>query len=301
MQKLTDISFLYSFCNIIEMVIGAFGFVALAVACNVINKLLDRYVARDTSPYAFSWLTQLVASLLFLPLAWPYLALPGSGMAWVAISIAAVIWTIISISVYLSIKKTEVSIKEPISQSKVIWALLLGFFVLGEAMTTKKIIGTIILFIGISVLLFHPERKFGRLTDPGVLWTLGVALLSAIAAIVDKFALGYFRPELYGFLVYLIPGIILTGFLPKIKSDVKHLLKLHGKIAITTIIFSSAAYFFTIKAYSLADITTVYPFLQLATIFAVIFGILFLGEREHKWQKIAAAIIAVIGAIIIKI
>lgn len=282
------------------MIIGVFGFVALAVACNVLNKILDRYVARDTSPYAFSWLTQVIASILWLPLAWPYLSIPESGMAWFAIIGAALVWTAVSISVYIAIKKTEVSIKEPLSQSKIIWALLFGLLILGEAITARKIIGTVVLFIGMSALLFHPERKFGRLTEPGVLWTLGLAILTAFAAIVDKFALGYFRPELYGFLVYLIPGIILTGFLPKIKKDIKHLWKTKGKIAVTTILFSTASYYFTIKAYSLADITLIYPFLQTATIFAVIAGIIFLGEKDHKWQKIVAVIIAVAGAIIIK-
>lgn len=283
------------------MAFGAFGFVALAIICNVFNKILDRYVARDVSPYAFSWLTQIIAAVILLPFAWPYLAFPESNTAWIALGAAVVIWTTMSTLVYVTIKKTEVSIKEPLSQSKIIWALLLGVFILGEAFTTKKIIGTVIIFLGMSVLIFHPERKLGRLTDPGVLWTLGTAVLAACAAIIDKFALGYFRPELYIFLVYLIPGLILTGFLPKIKDDVRHLLKLHGKIAVTTIIFSTATYFFTIKAYSLADVTIVYPFLQLATILAVIFGIIFLKERAHKWQKIVAAIIVIAGAIIMKI
>ncbi len=283
------------------MAIGAFGFVGLAIICNVINKLLDRYVARDVSPYAFAWMTQIIASVIFLPFAWQYLALPASRMAWIALGIAALVWTIIAISVYISIKKTEVSIREQLTQSRIIWVLIFGIFLLGETFTIKKLIGTAIIFIGICILLFHPERKLGRLTDPGVLWTLGFALLSAVAAITDKFALGYFRPELYGFLVYLIPGIVLTGFLPKIKDDVRHLWKIHGKIAVTTIIFSTATYFFVIKAYSLADVTLVYPFLQLATILAVIFSIIFLKEREHKWQKIAAAVIVIAGAIIMKV
>lgn len=282
------------------MTISVFVFIALAVFFNCITKLLDRYVVKDTSPYAFSWLTQITASLIFLPLAYSHIKAPPSGTALFAILVAGILWTCVSLSVYISIKKTEISIKEPLSQSKLIWALLLGVFILGEPATSRKILGTVIIFVGMSILLFHPERRFGRLTDPGVLWTMLSALFGAAVAIVDKFALGFFKPELYGFFVYLIPGIIFTCFLPAKIKDVQHLWKTHGKIALTSITLSTASYYFVLKAYSLADVTLVYPLLQLATIFAVVIGILFMGEREHKWQKIAAVIIAVVGAIIVK-
>lgn len=282
------------------MALNAFGFVALAVACNTVNKILDRYVAKDVSPYAFSWLTQIVASLLLFPLALPYFALPVSGTAWMALAIAATLWTLVSVSVYIAIKKTQVSIKEPLSQSKIIWALILGLLLLGESVSTTKIVGTVVIFLGLCVLIFHPERKWGRLRDPDILWTLVSAVLTAIVAIVDKWALGFFRPELYGFLVYFTPCIILTSFLPKRIEHVKHLWKVHGKVAVSTIIFSTATYYFTLKAYALADITSIYPLLQLATIFAILCGIFILGEKEHKWQRFIAAIIVIIGAIIVK-
>ncbi|MBW3004470.1 DMT family transporter [Candidatus Woesearchaeota archaeon] len=278
-----------------------FIFILLAISFRVIHKLLDKYVLNTASPYAFSWLTQIVSAVLLLPFAWPYLELPKSGMAWFAIISGILIWTLVSVSTYIAVKKTHVSIKAPLSQSKIIWVFLLGLIIFGETITVQKVVGTVILFIAVSLLLYHPEYKWGRLTDPGVLWVLGNALLASIAAIIDKFALGYFRPELYIFFVYLFPGLILTGFLPKIKKDIKHLWKLHGKITIVTILLSTSAYFFVLKAYSLAEVTLVFPLLQLTTILTVIGGILIMGETEHKWQKIIAAGIAVIGAIVISI
>ncbi len=205
------------------MTFGVFEFIALAILCNTLNKILNRYIAKDTSPFAFSWLTQVVASILFLPLALKNLSFPVTPAAYVTLIVAGIVWTLVSLSVYISTKKTEVSVREPLSQSKLIWTLLLGLLLLGESATPNRIIGTLIIFVGMGIVVFHPERRFGNLLEPGVLWTLASAVLSAIIAIVDKFALGFFRPELYGFLVYLIPGIILSCFLPRKIKDVKHL------------------------------------------------------------------------------
>ena len=66
-------------------------------------------------------------------------------------------------------------------------------------------------------------------------------------------------------------------------------------------IMASAAYYFTLKSFSLADVTLVYPFLQLATLLTVIGGIVFMKERDHFWQKIIAVVFVIAGAIILKL
>ncbi|MBI4145360.1 EamA family transporter [Candidatus Woesearchaeota archaeon] len=279
----------------------AIVFIILAVIASTIKKVLDRYVAVRASVFSFAIVTQFLASLLFLPFALPYLALPASRAAWIALGLGCIIWTIMSLTIYLAIKKAEVSIKEPLHQSKLIWTLLFGALFLGESLTTTKIVGTIIIFVGLAVLLFHPERKLGRLTEPDVLWTLGHALLGAIAVIVDKNALTYFAPEAYGFIVYLVPGILLTMALPKKYPEVKNLLKAHAVPTLATITLATAAYFFALQAYARADATVVYPMLQLSTILAVIAGIVVLREREHRWQKIAATVLVIIGAIVLRL
>lgn len=274
-------------------------FIAIAIICNTINKILDRYVLKNTSPYAFSWLTQTISAIVFLPFAWTNMTFPET-KGLIAVIIAGIAWTLTSFSSSVSKKNAEISVKEPIAQSKVIWALLLGILILGENVTLTRVIGTIIIFAGVSILLFHPERKFGRITDPDVTSTLITAVLYATVTIIDKYTLTYFKPEVYAFFVYLIPCIIFTSFLPKKISEVKELLKSRGRTAVVSILIATITYYSMLKAYTLADVTLVYPLLQLAMIFAVLIGILFMGEKEHKWQKIVASMIVLIGAIIVK-
>jgi drug/metabolite transporter (DMT)-like permease len=275
-----------------------FVYIIIAIACATASRLLHRYVLKETEAYAYSLLTQVIASIVLLPFALSKFALPTEPRAWIAMAISAGLWSAIAVSAYIAYKKTEVSIKDPIGQSKVIWALLLGILFLGEQAGLFRILGTLTIFVGISILLWHPERRLGRLTDPGVRWTLGNALLAATVAVVDKYALQWFVPEVYMFFAYFFPIFILLLFLPGRSKHVRHLLQRHTLIAPLAIVLGVAEYFFVITAYTIADLTLVFPLLQLRTLTVALCGILILREREHLWQRILATVIIVAGAII---
>ena len=283
------------------LMVSVFVPIAIAVVCNAAGKLLDRHVAKVVSPVAYAWLTQIIAILIWLPIALSKWSLPTQREAWFIFTGAAILWTIISVMVYVTIKRTEVSLREPVSQSKIIWALLLGLLFLGEQVSGLKLFGTIVVFLGLCIALIHPERRWGHLTEPGVLLTGIFALLGAITAVVDKSALHYFTPEVYGLLVYAVPGIVLTIAMAKRVPELKQLYQLRLKTALVAIILSTTSYFFTLKAYSLADLTLVYPLLQLATILAVIGAMIFLKEREHRFQRIIAIVVVIAGATLVKI
>lgn len=276
-------------------------FVALAIIAGTGSKLIHKYVLKETEPYAFALITNIVSAIIFFLLAMHNFSLPKEPMAWVVLGIASVLWTIIAVSTLISYKATDVSIREPLSQSKTIIALILGILFLREAVSAGRIIGTIVIFLGITLLVYHPERRFGRLSDKGVKWTFFAALLSAFVAIADKAALKWFNFETYGFLVYFIPTLILSMFISKRMHQVRHLLKTKWKAALTGIILSATTYYFTLRAFSLADVTIVYPLLQLTMLLTVIGGLVFMKEREHMWQKIIAVVIIIAGSIILKI
>jgi len=52
--------------------------------------------------------------------------------------------------------------------------------------------------------------------------------------------------------------------------------------------------------YALADASLVVPVVSLSTVFTVIVGIAFLGERDNIVKKIIAGILAFIGLLLIK-
>lgn len=274
--------------------------IALTVLLSTASKLLHRYVLKESGPYAYALLNNVIGALFFLPLALRNFSVPTERGAWLILALASALWALLAVGKFVAYKGTEVSLKDPLDQSKLLWALLLGATVLGETPSVLRIIGTVVVFIGVSTLLFHPEKKLERLADAGIRWTLGAALLGAVVAVIDKYALRYFIPETYGLLVYIGPTLILLSFLPGRTAHIAHLLQHRFWTAIGGLLFSTAGYYLALKVYAIADITFVYPLLQLGTLLTAVGGIVIFREREHLAQKLITTAIIVTGSILVR-
>jgi hypothetical protein len=77
---------------------------------------------------------------------------------------------------------------------------------------------------------------------------------------------------------------VLSLFLYKRTHHVGHLFRIRWPSVLMLTVLSAVTYYFVLKAFSLADVTLVYPLLQLTTLFTVLGGIIFMKEREHFWQ-----------------
>lgn len=276
-------------------------YIGITVLCWSTSRILQRYILKETEPYAFAFMTQVVGLLLFAPIALRDFSIPTNPSALLFLIIAGLLWAVITVSSSISYKKTEVSLQEPISQSRIIWVFILGTLFLGEIATLQRVIGTIVVFLGVTLLLYHPERPLGRLSDPGVRWALFTSFMFALVSVVDKLVLRWFSPNVYAFLAFAMPAVILSLFLPRRMVHVKHLLKTHGGIALTAILISAIGYYFSLRAYAIADITFVFPLLQLTSIATVVGGIIILREREHILQRVIAIITVIIGSLLLKI
>jgi drug/metabolite transporter (DMT)-like permease len=274
-------------------------FILLAIFFSTISKILFRHVLKETDTYAFTFVNQIISMLLFLPLLIFNFSMPSNPQGWIALIIAGGIWASTVFIGNLSYKYSEVSIRESLSQTRIIWVLLFGVLFLNESITLSGIIGIFTIFFGLGLLLWHPERKLGRIYDKKVLIVLLGAFMISIATIADKYVLRFFSPEVYSFFSCLIPFLALSFFLKGKTPHIKHLFKHRGVTAILAIAFSAVSYYFVLLIFSSTNITIAYPILQAGILFTVIGGIIFMKERENITQKIIASIIVIVGTIII--
>lgn len=278
-----------------------FIYFCVAIAGSAGITLYSKYVLKNASPHAFSLLTNLIGALIYAPIAISNISFTNTREAWFAVLAASLFWAIAALLSAASIKKTEVSVRAPLSQSKMLWTVLFSVLILGEAVTLWHLIAVLIIFLGISILLWHPEYKFGSLKDPGIRLIFASAVMSAVVAIADKYALGFFSIELYAFFVFLFPAATLALFTPNKGGDVKDLWKAHkwGVLAVSLLMI--VAYYAVLKVYSSFPISVAYPLLQLSTVVTVMCGIFFLKERDHLGQKVIATFLVIAGSILLKL
>lgn len=276
-------------------------FALISAFCESTKTLIHRKIMITEDPYAYAMFENIFAALFFLVFIKEFI-FPNELNKWLIIIVASTLWLMISVLSQYSYKYTKVSIQEPLKQTRLIWVLLIGIIFLHELITIKKIIGTILIFVGLIIITYQKKSVFGSFRDKGVLITLIYSFLFALVTIVDKYALNYFNPETYGFLVYLIPGLILLIVNKNSRQDeILKLIKKYWFAIIIVAISSFGYYYFKLKALEIADATLVFPIIRGATILTVLGGIILFNEKENLLKKIISITIIFTGIIFISI
>ena len=263
------------------------------------QKVLHRYVltTEDSLAYAFVW--HALSTIMFLPFFAIEFAMPSNNKVFGLVVISSAIWPIVAYTGFKAYKHLEVSIKTPISKSKIIFALIFAVLFLKETLNIEKIIGTILIFIGIVVISYKHKSKFGSFKDKGVQLTLISSLLMATALLIDKFASAFFNPGMYSFMVFGLPTIFLLPFMRNKGPHIKSIFKNKFSATLSTMVLGSAAYYLLLWAFKHAEASVIIPIVELGTIFAVLGGIFFLGEKKDITKKLIASGIVILGAVLI--
>ncbi|MBU2637605.1 MAG: EamA family transporter [Nanoarchaeota archaeon] len=274
-------------------------FAVLSAFSKGFEKILHRYVLvkEDSLSYAFIW--HLLASLFFLPFFIIEFNIPKESFAWGLVLISAVLWAIVAYTGFRAYSHLQVSLKEPIGKSKMLFVLLLSVIFLKEAITTEKVLGTILIFAGIVTLTYKKGKRFGDFGNRGVQLTLLSAFLMSVVLLVDKYATNFFNPGMYSFMVYFLPSVVLFPFVVKRKTEIRSIVRNKLGATIATVFLGAAYYYLLLRAFKLAEASAVVPIVELGTLIAVFGGIKFLKEREQIPKKIIAAVIVVIGAVLL--
>ena len=270
-------------------------FAILAAISDGTKDFFNRVVMIKEDPYVYGFIQNVIATLLFIPL-FLSVKFPTNNIVYLFILLSALAWVGIAIIGNYSYKYTEVSLRAPISQIRIIILLILSMLFLSEKLTLNKGIGTLLIFIGLFVLRFK-GGKFD-IKNKGIQLTMLTACLVALAAIFNKIALHYTVPEFQGFLIYLIPTVILFFFLKGKKKKFRSLFKNQWKIVLFGSFLGAAFTYLSLKAYALADVSTIFPIIKTSALITVLLGIIFLKEKQIL-RKIIATTIVLIGIIFI--
>jgi drug/metabolite transporter (DMT)-like permease len=280
-------------------------FALVAALFTAAYRVTTRHVMKAHSPYAYALLINLFGSFLTLPLIWTDFSweqMPQHWWPWLLVLASSVLWATIMVVAFTSMKLVPVSRREQISQVEVVFVLVFAALVLRESLTWMKVVGALLVVGGALVAAVGRTSVHSGWRSRGVVLTVIVAALYALVAIVDAAALRYFPTGLLTFMLYFFPFVILAAFLAAKRHRVStmHLVHKKGWVVIGATLLSVTSYYTGLRAYDVAEASTVYPVLKLAMVFAVIGGIVFFKEeRVHITRKLLAAILVLLGVIVV--
>jgi len=274
-------------------------FALIAALASGLEKIWRRKLAVSGDPLTFTFILQLFASILLLPLFIMNFSLPNSLKIWAFLIIYGFFWAVASYTSFKAFSYLETSVVVPISRIRIFFVLVLSFLLLGESLSVEKIVGTIILFAGLVVLTYKKSDKKHKDYKKGVYYAFLSAIFISFSYISSKFLVNFANPSELAFISYLIPAILLFPFVKGRGFVLKEFYDMHLWRMVVLAFFSATYFYFLLVAFNYAEASIILPVTELSSLFAVIGGIVLLKERTNLVKKIIATLIVVCGVIFI--
>jgi drug/metabolite transporter (DMT)-like permease len=199
---------------------------------------------------------------------------------------------------FKALKSIGASESSILSSSTRLWVVFGAFLFLHESFSIQKIIGTIIILVGIGVAQWQKEKI---ILNRGALYALIAALSYAIAEIISFYILRDFDTISFSVFSSFLPVVILSLTMPgKLKKLTFYKTPSRAiNITIVSVIdaLATIALYF---AYQLGhNASQISPIMGTQTIVSVILAILILKERNNMLHKIIGATIVVLGVMLV--
>ena len=280
-----------------------FVFALLAFVFTMANRLYAKYALFKLDGYALALLSNAVGALILLPFVYKELPsiLDFSPTQALLILAACIFWTFVAWAGNLSIAQNNFSFKEIVRQTRVIWVVLAGIFLLGEHLGLQEIVGILCIVSSVYIISFRSITFREHISSKPILLAWSGAIAASAIALLEKVILNTTTVLTYAFLAYVLPTLFLCFFLNKRRvHNVRFLLSTHYKELAIVSVLMVVSYFAALSAYQLLPISIAYPFIQSSTAVGVLIGT-FLFEENKDWKrKLLAACVAVAGVLIIK-
>ena len=253
-----------------------------------------------TKPGSLTILLELIASI-FVLLLMPFFEMrfPNNPLVYVFLGLSIIFYTItdrLNTTVRSGIEASTFSV---INQLSTVFMIIAGVLFFKEPVIINKIIGAFFIVFS-NILIFF---KKGNL-KPNKYVILGVIsnICFSIALFLDVNNSDYFNLPLYVAITLGAPTILIFIF-ERIKfKDIKEEYENGNKKALwITAITWSLSIVSQLRAYQLGEVSIVAPLCALSVILNVIVGYFLLKEKENLPKKIIAAILIILGIILIKV
>lgn len=276
--------------------------VGLSVLLFSINNLLHRVLMReeDSDPYAqtvaFYGLGGLFAFVITLFRGGFHYQISSEQLPYfIFVAIFAGLVSVLAFKALKLIGASEYSIL--ISSSR-LWVVFGAFIFLNEEFSVQKIIGTVVVLIGITIAQWK-NRKFDL--NLGVVFAILAAFLYGVNELVGFFILRNFDAISFAVYTSWLPIIVLLLIRPKSIKRLSFYLRRKNAINISLVSVSDIlATLFLFYAYQAGrNAAQIAPIMATQTIFAVLLAIIILKERDNMVKKIIGAVVVVGGVMLV--
>jgi drug/metabolite transporter (DMT)-like permease len=206
-----------------------------------------------------------------------------------------------------SIKLGELSRVIPFTKLNPVFTAIIAAALLGEKMTPTRVTGILLVTVGSYVILEEKNRNWRQpfrsfIKDRAPKVAVLSAVIFSVAAVMDRYAVQAFQPEVYTFMIYLFMttglSVYIFGQRPELVDQIIPDLKKHRLKYVFTGAGAALASYLIFFAFSKAPASQVIPVLQIQVLISVIAGVL-LFEEDNLKQKLIGSAILIAGVVLV--
>jgi drug/metabolite transporter (DMT)-like permease len=263
-----------------------------SVLFNTLNRGTLK-AGHDSTVYA--WLFELIRFLFFaLLIPFDHFLVCGPRTTLILISLG--FSELVGVYLYMKMHASaELSISSILSRLRVLLIPFFAFIFLGERLSMAQYLGIVTIFVGCMTILGMKHVRSAK----GIWYALGFVIVNTISTLLLKSASTIASTSIvtaaFSFPAAVLIPVIMRDSLTRIRFTTGPILK-------STLLaagFNIITMYTLVKAYALASAGQVNSVFQGVTALAVVVGILFFHEHDHKLLKILGAILTTIGIILL--
>ncbi len=278
-------------------------FVAISIVASAVSALLQKLIIRKDkiNPIVFSAVFQIAIGLMIgIIVLFTGFRIPNLAPIWLNLLLMPILYGLGNVAKFQSIKRIDASEFTVLFQVSTLVTVTVAVLCLGEIFKIYEVVGLALIVLAVILVTFKKRITF-KLSE-GEFWALGCAVAFGIAFANDAYILRTFDLWTYTFLAFFVPGMLTLAYLGK---QAKQASRLFEKESVVGFLLSAAIY-------SVAAVTVYYAYqigrnaAQIASltptysILVVILAAIFLHERDYLPRKFAAAVLAVLGIMLLK-
>ena len=219
-------------------------------------------------------------------------------IAWAACIAGAIFTVVFSRLSFKASKVVEASERAIFSRLNIFWALLFAAIFLGEGISLQKALAVIIIFAASCLSVYKPSIT--KWKTQGLQLVIFASAFSAANGIASKFGVGLMPP--FVFSIFECAFLTLGLYLLIGRGALSRCIEIFQRKPYDLMIIGIADAVFvasSLVAFALLPASVVIPILATAVVLTAIFGGILLNEKEGWMQKIAGAMLALVGVFLI--
>lgn len=276
-------------------------FLLASILVSSVNGLIHRTIMKneqsDSKAQAvlFAGLTGifgLVLALLTTGFHFPPFSLWFNFLLMVALITSA---SILTFHAYQTVEASEMGI---LLSTERLWTVIAAFVFLGEAATISKVLGTVLVLVGVGIVYWKRHKvKFGT----GLSLALVAAFLYGISYANGFYILRFFDAPSFVVFGSLLPAFVIILWQPKVIEKMRfYLIPKNGILVSLSAFLDTLMSVFLYLAYQLGrNASQISPLAATSLVVTVILAAIFLRERDNLLRKLLGSVVVVLGITLI--